>query len=96
MPCCIVHGIHDDVVPPALSEAFVVRQRLREVPTKLVLVDDDHALTDTASLQRIAEEALHICTSDTLVRDFQEQAQTAPGSGPTLTAVPGMDLSRRK
>lgn len=61
VPTCIIHGRRDEVVPPELSEAFVMRQQLRGIPSKLVLLDDDHALTAPASLDRIAQEALALC-----------------------------------
>ena len=86
VPCCIIHGRHDDVVPHTLSEAFVGRQRLRGVPTKLVVVDDDHALTAPASLEVIAKEAEHLCTSDTLEEDYLRQAHVDD----RLCSVPGI------
>ena len=60
-PCCVLHGTRDDVVPHALSEAFVERQRERRVPSRLILLDDDHALTAPASLERIARESAKWC-----------------------------------
>jgi len=39
-PVLVIHGIHDDVVPPALSEEFVRRQP----QARLQLVDSDHDL----------------------------------------------------
>lgn len=57
VPTCILHGRHDDVVPWQLSESFASR-----VPcSKLVLLEDDHALTAPASLNRIADEAVALC-----------------------------------
>ena len=58
-PTVVVHGRNDVVVPPALSEQFV---REHAPLSTLLLLDDDHALTQPASLQRIAEEAERLCT----------------------------------
>lgn len=53
----VLHGRRDEVVPPSLSEAFVHASPL----ARLVLLDDDHALTAPPSLERIAREALAAC-----------------------------------
>jgi len=39
-PTAVVHGVHDDVIPMAVSERFVER-----TGAKLVKVDDDHRLS---------------------------------------------------
>ncbi|EOD16632.1 hypothetical protein EMIHUDRAFT_75979, partial [Emiliania huxleyi CCMP1516] len=53
----VLHGRRDEVVPPSLSEAFVHASPL----ARLVLLEDDHALTAPPSLERIAREALAAC-----------------------------------
>ena len=57
-PTCVIHGLCDEVVPHDLSESFVAKCT---GPTKLVSLDDDHALTAPASLQQLVAEAADIC-----------------------------------
>lgn len=49
----IVHGKHDDVVPWRGSEAFVACDAASR---RLVLLDDDHALTAPSSVAAILDE----------------------------------------
>lgn len=52
-PTVVLHGVHDDVVPCHLSEAFVAQD---DASRRLVRLDDDHALTAPASLRAILDE----------------------------------------
>ena len=50
-PTCIVHGLHDAEVPPAVSRAFFAAHAHS---ARLVLPSDDHAVMAPATLARIA------------------------------------------
>lgn len=52
----VIHGAEDEVVPPSFSQQFCAQCS----QAKLVLVQDDHALTAVETLEQLAIEAVEL------------------------------------